>query len=95
GHVLIDGTLSGNARMIETNIRALGFRLRDIQVILNTHAHFDHSGAIAALAKDTGARVRASVAGAHELELGGADVDDPQYGTAKSSVCFTFGGYGP
>lgn len=82
GHVLIDGTLPGNAEMIEANIRTLGFKLHDIRVILNTHAHADHAGAIAQLAKDSGAQVHASVAGAHELQLGGADVDDPQYGSA-------------
>lgn len=80
GHVLIDGTLERNAPMIEANIRALGFRLRDIRVILNSHAHHDHAGAIAALARDSGARVMASIEGARELEAGGDDPADPLYG---------------
>ena len=82
GHVLIDGTLPGNAGMIEANIRALGFKLRDIRVILNTHAHVDHAGAIAKLAKDSGAQVRASTASARQLEKGGVAADDPQYSAA-------------
>ena len=82
GHVLIDGTLEGNATQIEANIRALGFRLRDIKLILNSHAHSDHAGAIAQLARDSGASVAASVAGAKELRSGGDDPDDPQYGMA-------------
>ncbi len=82
GHVLIDGTLEENAAQIEANIRALGFRLRDIRLILNSHAHFDHAGAIAQLARDSGAAVAASAAGAKELRSGGDDPDDPQYGMA-------------
>lgn len=82
GHVLIDGTLEDNAAQIEANIRTLGFRLRDVRLILNSHAHSDHAGAIARLARDSGATVAASAAGARELGLGGDDPDDPQYGMA-------------
>lgn len=80
GHVLIDGTLERNAAQIEANIRSLGFRMQDVRVILNSHAHGDHAGGIAKLAKDSGALVRASVAGAKALEAGGNDPDDPQHG---------------
>jgi metallo-beta-lactamase class B len=84
GHILIDGTMPGNVAQIEANIRALGFRVEDIRVILNSHAHFDHAGAIAALAHDSGAKVRASVASARAMTLGGNDPDDPQYGMAPT-----------
>lgn len=80
GLVLIDGTLPQNAPQIEANIKALGFRLTDVKLILNTHAHADHAGAIAKLAQDTGATVQASVAGAKAMMLGGKDPEDPQYG---------------
>ncbi|RUL80103.1 subclass B3 metallo-beta-lactamase [Dyella choica] len=82
GHVLIDGTLPENAGMIESNIRALGFRVRDIKLILNSHTHGDHAGAIAALVHDSGAQVAASAMSAKALELGGDDPDDPQHGMA-------------
>jgi metallo-beta-lactamase class B len=82
GHVLIDGTLPRNAAQVEANIRTLGFKLRDIRVILNSHAHADHAGAIARLAKDSGAQVWASANGARALMAGGNDPDDPQYGSA-------------
>ncbi|HEX5304848.1 MAG TPA: subclass B3 metallo-beta-lactamase [Dyella sp.] len=82
GHVLIDGTLPENAAMIEANIRRLGFHLRDVKVILDTHAHGDHAGAIAALARDSGAQVVARAAQARALREGGEDVDDPQHGDA-------------
>ncbi|WP_240732330.1 subclass B3 metallo-beta-lactamase [Dyella terrae] len=82
GHILIDGTLPENAEMVKANIQAAGFRLTDIKVILNSHAHGDHAGALAALADASGARVIASPAGAAALMLGGNDPDDPQHGEA-------------
>ncbi|MFC5741932.1 subclass B3 metallo-beta-lactamase [Dyella tabacisoli] len=92
GHVLIDGTLEHNAPLIEANIRALGFRVEDIRVILNSHAHSDHAGGIAELARVSGAKVRASVAGAKAMNLGGNDPDDPQYdGAAHYPVIANIG----
>ena len=70
GDVLIDGTLEQNVPQIERNIAALGFRLSDIKLILNSHAHFDHAGGLAQLRKDTGAAFDASAADAPILERG-------------------------
>ena len=78
GHVLIDGGLAGNTSLIEANIRSLGINLRDIKWILNSHAHCDHAGGIAELARATGAQVIASAADTLSLARGGRD--DPQYG---------------
>lgn len=80
GDILIDGTLPKNAPLIEANIRALGFKLKDVKLILNSHAHPDHAGAIAAIARDSGAQVAASAKGAKAIMLGGNDPDDPQHG---------------
>ncbi|MET0934456.1 MAG: subclass B3 metallo-beta-lactamase [Luteibacter sp.] len=79
GHILIDAPLEANAALIEANIRKLGFRVEDIKVILNTHAHHDHAGSIARLAKDSGAIVRATPTGAAAMRVGGRYPDDPQY----------------
>src|SRR5512142_1191856 len=57
GHVLIDAPLPDNAERVEANIRKLGFRVEDIKIILNSHAHYDHAGGMAKLAKDSGAAV--------------------------------------
>ena len=78
GDVLIDGGVPQDAALIEANIRALGIELRDLQWILNSHAHCDHAGGIAQLARDTGAQVIAGAADAALLARGGHD--DPQYG---------------
>ncbi|MDQ0009386.1 metallo-beta-lactamase class B [Luteibacter jiangsuensis] len=82
GHVLIDVPMSDNVALIEANIRKLGFRVEDVKLVLNSHAHFDHAGGIAQFAKDSGATVRATPAGAKEMQLGGDDATDPQHGEA-------------
>jgi metallo-beta-lactamase class B len=79
GHVLIDGALPQSVPRIEANIRALGFKLRDVKLILNSHAHWDHAGGLAALQRDTGAVVAASPSSAANLQRGGNGPDDPQY----------------
>jgi metallo-beta-lactamase class B len=79
GHVLLDGALPQSAPLIDANIRALGFRTEDVRVIVNSHAHFDHAGGIAALQRASGATVAASPAGARALEGGGPVPDDPQF----------------
>ena len=80
GHVLIDGGLPESAPLIEANIRTLGFRMEDVKLILNSHAHFDHAGGIDALQRASGARVAASASSAKVLERGTSGRDDPQYG---------------
>jgi metallo-beta-lactamase class B len=82
GLALFDGDLPESAAQIEAHIRELGFRVREVKWILNSHAHGDHAGGIVALQAASGAQVFASAAGARELELGGAYRADPQYGSA-------------
>jgi metallo-beta-lactamase class B len=61
GHVLLDsGPSPAGAKLIEANIQALGFKLSDVKVLINSHAHFDHAGGLAQLKADTGAKVWAS-----------------------------------
>jgi metallo-beta-lactamase class B len=84
GHVLIDGALPESAPVIAENVRALGFRVEDIEVIVNSHAHFDHAGGIAALQRLSGARVMASPWSARVLRRGASTAEDPQYGLLPS-----------
>jgi metallo-beta-lactamase class B len=85
GLILLDGDLPQSVPLIEANIRKLGLRVADIKFILNSHAHFDHAGGIAALARDSGALVVASPSGAAALRAGQAVADDPQAGYADAS----------
>jgi metallo-beta-lactamase class B len=80
GHVLIDGALPESVPHIVANIRTLGFRVEDIKLIVNSHAHFDHAGGIAELQKLSGARVAASRWTADVMKRGIVPRDDPQFG---------------
>lgn len=70
GHVLLDGGLPENAALILENIRTLGFDPADVRLLLNSHAHFDHSGGLAALKLATGAQLVASAGDRSALERG-------------------------
>lgn len=80
GHILIDGTGAKGASIVAENIRSLGVKLTDVKYILNSHAHSDHAGGIAALQKLSGATVVAGRANLATLASGKAGRDDPQYG---------------
>ncbi len=79
GHVLIDGALPQSAKQIAGSVRALGFRLEDVKVILNSHVHYDHAGGIAELQRLSGARVMASSWSAAVLRTGRVGRGDPQF----------------
>jgi metallo-beta-lactamase class B len=78
GHILIDGALPQSAPLIAANIRALGFKLEDVKLILNSHAHSDHAGGIAELARISGAEVAAVAYSAAQMHDG--NPDDAQFG---------------
>ena len=80
GHVLIDGGLAESVSNIAASIRALGFRVEDVKLILNSHAHFDHAGGIAELQRLSGAVVVASSWSAEALKTGVVGRADPQFG---------------
>jgi metallo-beta-lactamase class B len=78
GHILLDGALPQSAPLIRKNIESLGFRMQDIKLIVNSHAHFDHAGGIAQLQRDSGAVVAASAASAQGMRAGINVKEDPQ-----------------
>jgi metallo-beta-lactamase class B len=57
GNILINTGLSTSAKQIKRNIETLGFRFADIKILLNTQAHYDHMGAMAAIKKKTEAQL--------------------------------------
>jgi metallo-beta-lactamase class B len=57
GHILIDSGTREMEGVIRESVAALAFDLRDIRILLCSHAHFDHVGSHAALKRATGARV--------------------------------------
>ena len=70
GHFLIDGAVPEAAAQIEQHIKDLGFKPSDVKYLLTTHAHFDHTGGLAQLKKDTGATFLAMEGDVSALESG-------------------------
>jgi glyoxylase-like metal-dependent hydrolase (beta-lactamase superfamily II) len=64
--------------MVAANIRARGVALGEVKLILVTHAHFDHVGAVAKLQRLTGAKVLA----------GQRDVDALEHGTPPGETSY-------
>lgn len=79
GLILIDGDLTQSAPLIAAHIEMLGFDVKDVRLILNSHTHFDHAAGLASLQRASGAEVAASAESAKALEHGGPMSDDPQY----------------
>ena len=71
GHIILDGGFAETAPQIERNVAALGFNLRDVKILLNSHSHFDHAGGLAELKRLTGARLVSSERDAVLLKNGG------------------------
>lgn len=57
GLILINTGVPGSDTMIRRHIESLGFKFSDIKILLATHAHFDHVGAMAAIKQATGAKL--------------------------------------
>jgi len=71
GLIVLDGGFVQTAPQILRNLRALGFDQRDVRILLNSHAHFDHAGGLAALKAATGAELYAGRGDSMLLARGG------------------------
>lgn len=71
GHILLDGGFVETAPQIEQNITQLGFKLQDVKILLNSHAHLDHAGGLAELKQKSNAKLVASAQDAEQLKRGG------------------------
>jgi metallo-beta-lactamase class B len=86
GHVLIDGAMPQNADQIAANIGRLGFRIEDVRILLNNHAHPDHSGGLARLKALSGGQLLASAADRPALESGTVSYRDEYWYAPPVSV---------
>jgi metallo-beta-lactamase class B len=89
GHILIDGGTAESAPKIAASIRALGFKVEDVKLLLNSHVHHDHAGGLAELQRLSGAKVAASAPAAAVLESGQLGADDPQHGSLRAIAPLT------
>ncbi len=78
GLILIDVGYTPFEPEVLKNVRKLGFDPKTIRIVLNSHAHLDHAGGLAALKADTGAKLYAMAEDAPILEGGGKG--DPDVG---------------
>lgn len=73
GHFLLDSGLLETVPQIVQNVGKLGFKMSDVRIILNSHAHYDHAGGLAELKRLSGGKLYASRADAAALGRGGRD----------------------
>src|SRR4051794_1720283 len=57
GHILINSGFERTVPLIQKSVESLGFRMRDIKVLLASHAHSDHVAGHARMRELTGAKV--------------------------------------
>ena len=79
GAILLDAPMAENAAVVELNIRRLGVPLRSVRWLLNSHAHFDHAGGLAAVKRDSGARLAVMAADVSAI-ASGRPPSDTSYG---------------
>jgi metallo-beta-lactamase class B len=82
GHILIDGGYPETAPLIEAAISKLGFDIKDVKILLNTHAHADHAGGLRELQRASGAQLWVSERDADIIAAGGAG-DRASYGPLR------------
>ncbi|MGJ5815767.1 subclass B3 metallo-beta-lactamase [Paludibaculum fermentans] len=78
GHILINTGLADSTPLLRQSIEKLGFHLKDVKILLNMQAHFDHVAAMEEVRKITGAKVYATEADAPIMEDGAHS--DPAFG---------------
>lgn len=71
GHILLDSGFVETVPQIKQNVVQLGFRLEDVKILINSHAHYDHAGGLAQLKQLTGAKLIVSEPDAALLAAGG------------------------
>lgn len=89
GHILIDGGYPETAPLIIDSIAELGYDIRDVKVLVNSHAHFDHAGGLAELQRASGAALWVSEGDADVMAAGGGG--DRTYGAMRFLGLLGFG----
>jgi len=87
GNILINTGLAASESQIKNNIETLGFKFSDTKILLTTQAHYDHTGALAAIKQSTGAQLMVDEKDADVLATGGSsDYELGHYGTSFKPV---------
>jgi glyoxylase-like metal-dependent hydrolase (beta-lactamase superfamily II) len=87
GNILINTGLADSLPMIKNNIKKLGFKYQDTKILLLTQAHYDHLGAMAAIKKETEAKLYVDYGDADVLKTGGkSDYELGKYGITFAPI---------
>jgi metallo-beta-lactamase class B len=71
GHILINSSFEETVPLIRVAVESLGFKLRDVKILLASHAHSDHVAGHALLQELTGAKVFVMRGDEQQIESGG------------------------
>jgi metallo-beta-lactamase class B len=72
GNILINSSLESSPGLIRTSVEQLGFKYRDIKILLISHAHWDHDAGSARVVRETGAKYMVMDGDVPVVESGGA-----------------------
>jgi metallo-beta-lactamase class B len=72
GDVLINSNFRGSTAMIRASVEQLGFKFKDIKILLISHAHSDHDSGSAEVIRQTGAKYMVMDGDVPVVESGGA-----------------------
>jgi metallo-beta-lactamase class B len=72
GDILINSSLESSVPMIRASVAQLGFKFKDIKILLISHAHGDHDAGSAELIRETGANYMVMDGDVSVVESGGA-----------------------
>src|SRR5258705_519578 len=72
GDILINSSLESSPPLIQKSIEQLGFKMRDIKILLISHGHFDHDAGSAAILRLTGAKYMVMDSDVGVVQSGGA-----------------------
>jgi metallo-beta-lactamase class B len=82
GLILINSNLTSSPPLIRKSVEALGFNFKDIEILLISHAHYDHCAGSAGIVKLTGAKYYVMAGDVSVVESGGKT--DFHYGNDPS-----------
>lgn len=71
GHILINSNLESSVQQIRDSVEELGFHFSDVNILLISHAHWDHDAGSAQIKKLTGAQYMVMEGDVPVVESGG------------------------
>jgi metallo-beta-lactamase class B len=87
GDILINSSLESSVLLIRSSVEKLGFRFKDIKILLISHAHWDHDAGSAEVKRQTGAQYMVMDGDVPVVESGGEkDFAYPEHRYAEAKV---------